>query len=229
VRARIAATVPERRLPPRNVGDKLRESDSSSWFCCARAYPWVPHLRFCQSITGDRRPRRLRNLLTASSGPRSPKAAKPARQSTIASSVGLRSHASSTRAPVQSNNPAERELRAVALGRKNRTFGGSDEGGRRAAAIYTLIQTALCRARHKQVYADLRTMPSGSEGNPSFARTCGPSSGYRPSSIRHSLACYSASRKASRRSLGRKRIGLPRSYGVSFARAASLSARWACR
>ena len=61
---------------------------------------------------------------------------------------------------MQSNNPAERELRAVALGRKNRTFAGSDEGGRRAAAIYTLIQTALCRARHKQVYADLRTMPN---------------------------------------------------------------------
>jgi transposase len=41
-----------------------------------------------------------------------------------------------------SNNAAERELRAVALGRKNWTFAGSDDGGRRAAAIYTLIQTA---------------------------------------------------------------------------------------
>jgi len=41
-----------------------------------------------------------------------------------------------------SNNAAERELRAVAMGRKNWTFAGSDEGGRRAAAIYTLIQTA---------------------------------------------------------------------------------------
>ncbi len=40
------------------------------------------------------------------------------------------------------DNAAERELRAVALGRKNWTFAGSDEGGRRAAAIYTLIQTA---------------------------------------------------------------------------------------
>jgi transposase len=37
---------------------------------------------------------------------------------------------------------AERELRAVALGRKNWTLAGSDEGGRRAAAIYTLIATA---------------------------------------------------------------------------------------
>ncbi len=41
-----------------------------------------------------------------------------------------------------SNNAAERELRAIAVGRKNWTFAGSDEGGRRAAAIYTLIQTA---------------------------------------------------------------------------------------
>ena len=40
------------------------------------------------------------------------------------------------------NNAAERELRAVAVGRKNWTFAGSDDGGRRAAAIYTLIQTA---------------------------------------------------------------------------------------
>jgi transposase len=41
-----------------------------------------------------------------------------------------------------SNNAAERELRAVAVGRRNWTFAGSDEGGRRAAAIYTLIATA---------------------------------------------------------------------------------------
>ena len=41
-----------------------------------------------------------------------------------------------------SNDAAERELRTVALGRKNWTFAGSDEGGRRAAAIYTLIATA---------------------------------------------------------------------------------------
>jgi len=40
-----------------------------------------------------------------------------------------------------SNNAAERGVRPVALGRKNWTFAGSDEGGRRAAAIYTLIET----------------------------------------------------------------------------------------
>lgn len=43
------------------------------------------------------------------------------------------------------NNPVERELRAVALGRKNFLFAGSDAGGERAAAFYSLIGTAkLC-------------------------------------------------------------------------------------
>jgi transposase len=41
-----------------------------------------------------------------------------------------------------SNNAAERAVRCVAVGRKNWTFAGSDAGGRRAAAIYTLIETA---------------------------------------------------------------------------------------
>jgi transposase len=41
-----------------------------------------------------------------------------------------------------SNNAAERTLRCVAVGRHNWTFAGSDEGGRRAAAMYTLIETA---------------------------------------------------------------------------------------
>jgi transposase len=40
-----------------------------------------------------------------------------------------------------SNNAAERALRCIAVGRHNWTFAGSDEGGRRAAAIYTLIET----------------------------------------------------------------------------------------
>jgi len=40
------------------------------------------------------------------------------------------------------NNRAENCLRGIALGRKNWTFAGSDKGGERAAAIYTLIETA---------------------------------------------------------------------------------------
>ena len=41
-----------------------------------------------------------------------------------------------------SNNAAERALRGVAVGRHNWTFAGSDRGGERAAAVYTLIETA---------------------------------------------------------------------------------------
>ena len=40
------------------------------------------------------------------------------------------------------NNAAERSLRAVALGRKNYLFAGSDRGGESAAAMYSLIGTA---------------------------------------------------------------------------------------
>jgi transposase len=40
-----------------------------------------------------------------------------------------------------SNNASERALRCVAVGRRNWTFAGSDAGGRRAAAIYSLITT----------------------------------------------------------------------------------------
>ena len=40
------------------------------------------------------------------------------------------------------NNAAERALRAVALGRKNYLFAGSDAGGEHAAALYSLIGTA---------------------------------------------------------------------------------------
>ena len=40
-----------------------------------------------------------------------------------------------------SNNAAERAIRGIAVGRRNWTFCGSDSGGRRAAAIYTLIET----------------------------------------------------------------------------------------
>jgi hypothetical protein len=40
------------------------------------------------------------------------------------------------------NNAAERGLRGVALGRKAWLFAGSDRGGERAAAMYSLIITA---------------------------------------------------------------------------------------
>ena len=60
------------------------------------------------------------------------------------------------------NNAAERAIRPLSIGRKNWLFAGSDRGAENAATIMTLIETALCRARHKAVYAEGRTMPSGS-------------------------------------------------------------------
>jgi transposase len=50
------------------------------------------------------------------------------------------------------NNPAERALRAVALGRKNWLFAGSDDGGERAAALYTLLGTAKLNDLNPESY-----------------------------------------------------------------------------
>lgn len=50
------------------------------------------------------------------------------------------------------NNAAERALRAVALGRKNYLFAGSDAGGERAAAIYSLVGTAKLNGLNPQAY-----------------------------------------------------------------------------
>jgi transposase len=50
------------------------------------------------------------------------------------------------------NNAAERALRAIALGRKNYLFCGSDAGGERAAAIYSLIGTAKLNGLDPEAY-----------------------------------------------------------------------------
>jgi transposase len=50
------------------------------------------------------------------------------------------------------NNAAERALRAVALGRKNYLFAGSDSGGERAAAIYSLIGSAKLNKIDPEAY-----------------------------------------------------------------------------
>ena len=54
------------------------------------------------------------------------------------------------------NNAAERALRTVALGRKNYLFAGSDAGGDRAAAIYSLIGSAKLNGLDPEFY--LRTV-----------------------------------------------------------------------
>jgi len=50
------------------------------------------------------------------------------------------------------NNAAERALRAVALGRKNYLFAGSNNGGKCAAAIYSLLGTAKLNGLNPEAY-----------------------------------------------------------------------------
>jgi len=50
------------------------------------------------------------------------------------------------------NNAAERALRAVAVGRKNYLFAGSDRGGERAAALYSLIGSAKLNGLDPESY-----------------------------------------------------------------------------
>ena len=50
------------------------------------------------------------------------------------------------------NNPAERALRCVALGRKNYLFAGADSGGERAAAIYSLVGSAKLNGLDPELY-----------------------------------------------------------------------------
>ncbi len=50
------------------------------------------------------------------------------------------------------NNAAERALRVVALGRKNFLFAGSDSGGERAAAIYSLLGSAKLNGLDPEIY-----------------------------------------------------------------------------
>ena len=50
------------------------------------------------------------------------------------------------------NNASERAMRVIAQGRKNWMFAGSDAGGKTAAAIYTITETAKLNGINPQVY-----------------------------------------------------------------------------
>jgi transposase len=50
------------------------------------------------------------------------------------------------------NNAAERGMRGPVLGRKNYLFCGSDAGGKRAACMYTLIETCRMNGVDPQAY-----------------------------------------------------------------------------
>ena len=62
------------------------------------------------------------------------------------------------------NSAAERALRAVAIGRKNYLFMGSDSGGQRAASLYSLIGTAKLCGLDPAFY--LRTVLATISGHP---------------------------------------------------------------
>ena len=63
------------------------------------------------------------------------------------------------------NNAAENAMRGIALGRKNYLFAGADIGGERAAAMYTLVQTAKLNDVNPEAY--LRdTLARIAEGHP---------------------------------------------------------------
>lgn len=112
----------------------------------------------------------------------------------------------------------------MALGRKNFLFLGSDNGGERAACMYTLIGSAPCRMRHGAVHAERRTMPNEVRSmieNDGIYR--------RPfaiglNSTRHSTVHHRAWRNCSSRSGGRCRpLGRALIAGI-FASAASFNA-----
>ncbi|MEB8533344.1 transposase domain-containing protein, partial [Acidithiobacillus ferriphilus] len=54
------------------------------------------------------------------------------------------------------NNPVERALRGVAIGRKNFLFVGNDTGGERAASFYSIIET--CKLNGIEPFAYLCDM-----------------------------------------------------------------------
>ena len=57
------------------------------------------------------------------------------------------------------NLVVERAIRGSAIGRGNWLFAGSKAGGERAAAIYSIIETCLCRAPN---YAERARFPQDS-------------------------------------------------------------------
>ena len=63
------------------------------------------------------------------------------------------------------NNIAENGMRIIALGRKNFLFAGSDTGGDRAAAIYTIVQTAKLNGVNPEAYLK-DTLAKIAEGHP---------------------------------------------------------------
>ena len=69
---------------------------------------------------------------------------------TLSHWVGLTAFLDDGRIEIDSNT-VERAMRPIALGRRNSLFAGSCGGAESWAILASLLQTALCRARHKAV------------------------------------------------------------------------------
>lgn len=67
------------------------------------------------------------------------------------------------------NNAAERSLRGIAVGRRNWLFAGSDEGGHRAASIYSLVETAKAQRCRPRSLADRHHQPHRRPSGPNVA------------------------------------------------------------
>jgi len=52
------------------------------------------------------------------------------------------------------NNRIENAIRPFVVGRKNWLFSDSVSGVKASANLYSLIETALCRTRHRPVHAE---------------------------------------------------------------------------
>jgi transposase len=89
------------------------------------------------------------------------------------------------------NNSAERALRAVALGRKNYLFAGSNAGGERAAAIYSLIGSAKLNGIDPEAYLSHVLACIADHPIPPHPRTpaleCGTGNNQRPNELIRSV------------------------------------------
>jgi transposase len=115
-------------------------------------------------------------------------------------------------------------MRTIAIGRKAFLFVGSERADPAAAIYYSLVETCLCRMRHRHVHAERPTMPNEVRSMRANTYTCCFALVEGIISTRHSLAPHRAWRKCSKRSGGRYRpLGRPFIAGT-FANAASFNA-----
>jgi Transposase IS66 family len=78
------------------------------------------------------------------------------------------------------NNAAERALRGIAIGRRAWLFAGSDRGGERAAAMFTLIETAKLNTSIRRLGSPMYSAGSMITRLPGY-RSCCPGIGKCPS------------------------------------------------